>query len=75
LIIYLYNKTLGKKLPEKINDNKSFIADSLQINKRTLYRYLNKLQEEGIITREGQDIVISEKNFKKLEILMKSIND
>jgi CRP-like cAMP-binding protein len=75
LIIYLYNKTLGKKLPEKINDNKSFIADSLQINKRTLYRYLNKLQEEGSITRERQNIVITEKNFKKLEILMKSIND
>lgn len=75
LIIYLYNKILGKRLPHRIDDNKAFIADSLQINKRTLYRYLNKLTDEGIIYREGQDIIVSDDNFKKLEQLFNSINN
>jgi len=75
LIIYLYNKALGKKLPYRIKDKKSFIADSLQINKRTLYRYLNKLTAEEIISRDRQDIIISENNFKKLEKQFDSINN
>lgn len=75
LVIYLYNKTLGKNLPDRIKDKKSFIADSLQINKRTLYRYLNKLTAEDIISRDGQDIIISENNFKKIEKLFNSINN
>lgn len=75
LIIYLYNKVLGKSLPDRIKDKKSFIADSLQINKRTLYRYLNKLTDEGIITRDRQDIVISDDNFIKLGKLFNSINN
>lgn len=74
LIIYFYNKALGKKFPYRIKDNKSFIADSLQINKRTLYRYLNKLSEEEIILRDGQDIIISESSFRKIEKLFNSIN-
>lgn len=75
LIIYLYNKVLGKNLPDRIKDKKSFIADSLQINKRTLYRYLNKLTNEGIISRDRQDIIIYENNFKKIEELFNSINN
>jgi CRP/FNR family transcriptional regulator, cyclic AMP receptor protein len=75
LILYLYNKVLGKNLPNRIEDKKSFIADSLQINKRTLYRYLNKLTEEGIISREGQSIIVSDSNFTKIEKLFNSIND
>lgn len=75
LIIYFYNKALGKNFPYRIKDKKSFIADSLQINKRTLYRYLNKLTDEKIILRERQDIIISESNFKKIEKLFNSINN
>ncbi|MFL0247765.1 Crp/Fnr family transcriptional regulator [Candidatus Clostridium stratigraminis] len=75
LIIYLYNKVLGKSLPHRIHDNKAFIADSLQINKRTLYRYLNKLTNEGIIYREGQEIIICKNNFTKLEQLFNTINN
>ena len=74
LIIYLYNKVLGKSLPSRIKDKKSFIADSLQINKRTLYRYLNKLTAEGIISRDHQDIIISEENFEKLEKMVSHEN-
>lgn len=75
LIVYLYNKALGKALPYRIKDSKSFIADYLNIDKRTLYRYLNKLSDEGIIARERQDIIISEKSFKKIEQLFSSINN
>lgn len=75
LIIYLYNKTLKKNLPYRVKDNKSFIADSLQVNKRTLYRYLNKLTDEGIISRARQDIVITESNYKKLQSIFHSINN
>lgn len=75
LIIYLYNKALGKKLPYRIKDNKSFIADSLQINKRTLYRYLNRLTSEEIVSRNGQNIIISESQFNRIEQLFNSINN
>lgn len=75
LIVYLYNKTLGKNLPYRIKDNKSFIADYLHVDKRTLYRYLNKLSADGIIARERQDIIISESSFKRIEKLFNSINN
>lgn len=75
LIIYLYNKSLGKKLPYRLRDNKSFIADSLQINKRSLYRYLNELSDEGIISRELQEIVISQEQFQKIERIFNTINE
>lgn len=75
LIIYLYNKTLGKKLPHAISDKKEFIADLLQINKRTLYRYLDKLSKEGIISRSRQDINISKDNLDKIEKLYESIHN
>lgn len=74
LIIYLYNKALKKKFPYRVKDNKTFIADSLQINKRTLYRYLNKLTDEGIISRDRQDIVITESNHEKLQSIFNTIN-
>lgn len=75
LVIYLYNRALGKKLPYRIKDNKSFIADSLHVNKRTLYRYLNKLTSEEIISRDRQYILISDSNFKKIQELFNSINN
>lgn len=75
LIIYFYNKTLGKKLPYRIKENKAFISDSLQINKRTLYRYLNRLSDEGIISRDKQDIIIYENNFRKIEKLFISVKN
>lgn len=74
LIIYLYNKVIGKELPIRIKENKSFIADSLHINKRTLYRYLNKLTKNKIISGVNQEIVISEVNFNKIKELFNSIN-
>lgn len=75
LIIYLYNKTLKKNFPCKVKDNKAFIADFLHINKRTLYRYLNKLTDEGIISRDRQDIIITENNYKILLSIFNSINN
>ncbi len=75
LIIYLYNKTIKKNLPCKIKDNKTFIADSLHINKRTLYRYLNRLTDDDIISRDRQDIVITENNYKKIQRIFNSINN
>ena len=75
LIIYLYNKALGKNIPYRIKDKKSFIADCLQINKRTLYRYLNDLTHEGIISRDRQDIIISDSNLKNIQKIFNSINN
>jgi CRP-like cAMP-binding protein len=74
LIVYLYNKGIGQSFPISIKDNKSFIADSLQINKRTLYRYLNDLTQEQIITRNKQAILISKENFEKIKSLINTLN-
>ncbi|OPL08278.1 MAG: hypothetical protein AVO33_01135 [delta proteobacterium ML8_F1] len=67
LLMYLYNKALAQHLPATIDDKKAFIADAIQVDKRTLYRYLNQLSEEKMIQREGQRIVISLENFRRIE--------
>lgn len=70
LLFYLHSHTIGNFLPVIITENKSFIADYLNINNRTLYRYLDRLDREDIISRKGQSIVINSENYKNLILSM-----
>ena len=66
LLIYLYSYTIGNLFPVIIKENKTFIADYLNINNRTLYRYLDILDKENIINRKGQSIIIGRDNYQNL---------
>lgn len=66
LLLYLYNEAIGQKVPVYISENKSFIADLLNINIRTLYRYLDMLTKENMIQRVGQAIVLEKENIEKI---------
>jgi len=62
-LFYLYHRSIQQPLPCYIKENKSFIADYLGIDKRSLYRYLNQFEKEGYLRREKQAILISEENL------------
>ncbi len=62
-LFYLYHRSIQEPLPCHITENKTFIADYLRIDKRSLYRYLNQFEKEGYLRREKQAILISEENL------------
>jgi len=74
LLLYLYNRSLGQNFPCRIKEKKSFIADALHVDKRTLYRYLNRLSEADLILREGQSILITRDRFSRLADEVASIH-
>lgn len=69
ILDFFYFSCLNKKFPVKISAHKEFLADMFGINIRTLYRYLNKWEKEGIIKREAQNIIIDKDSFHKIEKL------
>lgn len=66
LLLYLYDQSIGQQPPVIIAENKNFIADLLNINIRTLYRYLDELTELKMIQRAGQNIVMERENIKAI---------
>lgn len=49
-----------------INLKNAFVADMFRISERTLYRYLNSWEENGLISRKKRSIVICDTNRKKI---------
>lgn len=49
-----------------INLKNAFVADMFRISERTLYRYLNSWEENGLIYREKRSIIIDDTNRKKI---------
>ncbi len=66
LIIYLHNHCTDKKLPHTINTDREKMANTLNINLRTLYRYLDRLEQEGYIKKENRKIVIEKTHLAKM---------
>ena len=66
-LLYLYHRSSQQSLPCCIKENKTFIADYLGIDKRSLYRYLNQFEKEGYLHREKQTLLISEENFHRIK--------
>lgn len=67
ILNFFYNSCLTMDFPVEISTNKDFLADFFGINIRTLYRYLNKWEDEKILERDGQKIFITEESFEKLK--------
>lgn len=70
LCIYIYNSCSGKAMPYKLITERKTIAEELNINLRTLYRYIDKLKSEGHISIDRGKLVINEKQYKALSELV-----
>lgn len=68
ILNFFYQSSLNKRFPVEINTNRQFLADLFGINIRTLFRYLNDWEEEGLIRRDGQKIVLDKPAFEKLKM-------
>lgn len=68
ILNFLYQSCLNKRFPVEIKTNREFLADLFGINIRTLFRYLNEWEDEELIRRDGQKIIIDKAAFKKLEM-------
>lgn len=71
LILFLYKYTEGKKLPHTILMKRSELSGLLHIELRTLYRYLNTLQNRNFCKLSYGKIVITKENFSNLEMYIK----
>lgn len=69
LLLYLYDTCAGQPLPARLAERKSHIAETLNINLRTLYRYLDRLADEGVIQRKNGKILLDREGFAALEAL------
>lgn len=74
-LYYLYQRTVHQGLPYVIVENKTFLADYLHIDKRTLYRYLKQLEEEECLTRDKQNILITSTQFAKIREKLAFLHD
>lgn len=52
--------------PHKCTGTRAQLADTLHINLRTLYRYIDQMKNKGYLTLEHGKIVITEDNYAKL---------
>lgn len=75
LLLYLYRKTFGKKAPVSLKLNRKTMSEELNINLRTLYRYLNKLKEENQIAIIHSLIVLSDNQLRMLEARVQGFSD
>ena len=66
-VSYLYQHTLNKTRPYTFSYTRKDIAEELHINLRTFYRYIVRLQKEGILHLVRGKIVISEEEFQKIQ--------
>jgi len=67
LVIHLFESSVGRPLPVVIPGTKSELAALLNISSRTLYRLLDRLEEDSLIERRQGKIVITRRSFPALE--------
>ncbi len=63
---YFFQLVRTKGKPYIYPHTREYLADKLHINLRTLYRYLDMLKKQELITIQQGKIIITEKNFQKL---------
>lgn len=66
-LAYAIYKNTKAPFPSTLPLKREDLADLLAIPMRSLYRYLNELEEEGCIFRERGKIVVSENGHQMLE--------
>ncbi|GEM_PF-7045768 len=67
LIIYLYKQSKFFNFPYTIEMKRADLADLLHIELRTLYRYLQTLQDSNMCTHRKGKLFITKSNFINLE--------
>jgi len=67
ILIYFFEKSVGRALPVVIPAKKNEIAEQLNISNRTMYRLLEQLEQEGLIERSHGKIVVPKESFKKIQ--------
>lgn len=72
LLLYLYRHTFGKSAPVSLRLERKIMSEELNINLRTLYRYLNRLKEEQQISVVHGLIFLSEEQLTMLESRVRS---
>ena len=73
LLIYIHQYCTGRRLPAILPVERKTMAEELGINLRTLYRYISRLKEEGLIAIERGKISVSEEQFQQLDKLVSQI--
>ncbi|MDR0406060.1 MAG: Crp/Fnr family transcriptional regulator [Clostridiales bacterium] len=68
---FLHQNCIGKPLPHVIKLTKGQIAEELHINLRTLYRYMTRLADAGLIQIQHGKIVIDQSNYALMSRLCK----
>ncbi|MDO5037365.1 MAG: Crp/Fnr family transcriptional regulator [Tissierellia bacterium] len=71
LLNYLYQYAKHSSFPVEIQENKQNISDLLNIQIRTLYRYLRDFEDQGYLLRKKQSIYLTEENFKLIQNALK----
>ena len=67
LILYIYKNCINKDLPHRIMIDRKTMALELNISLRSLYRYIDVLKIENLISINSGKIQINSEQFKLLE--------
>jgi len=67
ILLKLYHYCAERPFPVTVQIQKKELAQDLNMNLRTLYRYLDKFYEEGILSAHKGKIWISRKQYLKIE--------
>ena len=73
LALYFYEKSLCQQLPAVFSITRNKLSELLNINLRTLYRYINLLVEDDMLTLQNGKLYITEANQKNLRKLLDKI--
>lgn len=74
LICYLYRNCIKKQLPHRIVVDRKTMASELNVSLRSLYRYIDNLKNNNIISINCGKIEINQKQFEILEEKMERKN-
>lgn len=70
LLLQLYQYCSGTQFPIIIKAKKEELAQILNISLRTLYRQLDYLYQEGLLSSSKGKILITEEQYHKIEIIL-----
>ena len=74
LLIYIYERSSLVSLPYYLRETNRDIADHLQISERSIYRYLNKMEKLGLVTRKDRNVKVDKSNLEKLKLYIENIH-
>ncbi|MEG2097347.1 MAG: Crp/Fnr family transcriptional regulator [Pseudoflavonifractor sp.] len=67
LLLYCYEHCRGKDFPVTLREDKSLLAEELNMNLRTLYRQLARLRAEKLIGSDRGKITVNARQYKEIQ--------